>query len=106
MPPGLGSIEPAGPSGELPQAQSMTRQELEKGLDLIQDLLDEQMSDAEKRVRAAEAAVEASVPWLPEESRRQKRNDRPRHMNRFSIGRWCDCSDGSSCSPDRVNSGF
>ena len=83
MPPGLSAIGPAVLPDEPPKTQSMSRQELERGLDLIADLLDEQMTDKEKRERAAQAAVEASVPWLPEEHRRQKRNDRPRHMNRF-----------------------
>lgn len=115
LPPGLSSIGPAEPPDtkpvepppkpvEPPRSQALSRKELEEGLDLIQDLLDEQMSESEKRENALKLAEAARVPWLRD--RRQNRNDVPRHMNRFSIGKWCDCSDGSSCSPDRDNLGF
>ena len=112
MPPGLplGSIVPKeSPKGESseqpplveqPGVQAMSRDELEKGLDLIQGLLDEQMAESEKRERALQFAKDANVPWLP----KPPRNDFParrspsRHLNRLSrVAKWCDCG-GDSCS--------
>ena len=115
MPPGLGtlsSITKVLPSKEpqeqpelveQPGDQALSRDELEKGLDLIQDLLDKQMAESEKRERAVKMAVDASVPWL-----RPPRNDFPerstsRHLNRFSrIAKWCDCSDGECNSEGKT----
>ena len=124
MPPGLSSIvpkeSPAMPKespSESPQEQPplveqsriqsrLSRAELEKGLDLITELLDEQTVDEEKRERALELAEAAGVPW------RTKRGDLPgirrprmRHKNRFCFD-WCDCSDGENCPKPGGESGF
>ena len=112
MPPGLGlsSIAPKeSPSGvpeekpsEQPMppepsgSQALTREELERGMDLMQALLDDRLTDEEKRQRAQELSAAAGVPW------RKKRNDSrgllnaPRHKNKFGFS-WCDCCDGESC---------
>ena len=112
MPPGLSSIVPKEPPSnatqeqpplvEQPGAKALSRAELEKGMDLIQGLLDEQTADCEKRAQALELAKAASVPWLP-----PPRNDFPekrtasRHLNRFSrVAEWCNCDDGN-CSGEK-----
>ena len=93
MPPGLGalsSIEEK-PSGAI----ALSNEELEKGMDLIQNLLDDRLTDSEKRERAKDMAVAAKVPWLPKppEAPASARPAR-KHLNRFSrIAKWCDCSD-------------
>ena len=105
MPPGLslGSIVEEPKPVKEPGVQELTRSELEKGMDLIQSLLDERMDDGEKRQMAEELASEARVPW------RTKRSNSPglrlprRHKNKFSFA-WCDCCDGNSCPEEK--SGF
>ena len=118
VPPGLGAISSIVPK-ESPKEQSsegrqeqpplveqpgvqarLSRDELVKGMDLIQGLLDEQMAESEKREQALELARAAGVPW--------RRNDipppeavhprPPRHKSTFSFD-WCDCGDGE-CKPD------
>ena len=121
MPPGLGCLssieeEPKeSPKGELreqpplveqPAAKTLSREELEKGLDLIQGLLDEQMTESEKRQRAHDLAVAARVPWLPPPRNDVSARPKSRHLNRFSrVARWCDCSD-NDCSQSGGETGF
>ena len=114
LPPGfgLGAIAPKEPLPgvpeempvEQPKDQAMTRAELEKGLDLIQGLLDEQMAESEKREQAVKLAVAASVPWLPQPPRNEgfpAKPRRARHLNKKSrIVKWCCCSD-ECCESDK-----
>ena len=83
---------------EQPKDQAMTRVELEKGLDLIQGLLDKQMTESEKREQAVKLAVAASVPWLPQPPRNEgfpAKQRQARHLNKKShIVKWCNCVDG------------
>ena len=89
---------------EQPGAGALSRDELEKGLDLIQGLLDEQMAESEKRERALELAKAACVPWLP----KPPENDFPvrRHLSKRSRrARWCSC-DGADCEGSGDETGF
>ena len=96
MPPGLASITEDGP---------MSRAELEKGLDLIQGLLDDKLTDHEKREQAGALAAAASVPWCPPAPPAAVAPRPRRHLNRRSrFAQWCDCND-SNCSPEG-NMGF
>ena len=116
MPPGLSSIVPKEspskesqeqqPAIEQPGAKTLSREELEKGLDLIQDLLDEQKTDDEKRAEAKELAIAAAVPWM-----KPPRNDFPRerpqrHLHRRSrFAKWCEC-ESDDCGKSDGESGF
>ena len=89
---------------EQPGAGALSRDELVKGLDLIQGLLDEQMAESEKREQALELAKAACVPWLP----KPPVNDFPvrKHLNKRSRrAKWCSCEDGD-CESSGGESGF
>ena len=89
---------------EQPGAGALSRDELEKGLDLIQGLLDERMAESEKRERALGMAKAACVPWLP----KPPKNDFPvrKHLNKRSRRAvWCSCG-GSDCESSGGETGF
>ena len=73
--PGLSQIEPkVAPPPPVP-AQPLSREELVRGMDLIQDLLDKQTDEETKRAEASQLAALASVPW------RRKRHTKVRFLD-------------------------
>ncbi len=111
--PGLSQIEPkvapAPPPPPVP-VQSMSRQELERGMDLIQGILDKTTDDDSKRAEAERLAATARVPWRPKNKMRfldgPKFLDGPMPISEtpFKFGTQNTCR-GSCCGDFRGPSG-